>query len=253
MAATNDPTDEDDLTTEPTNSLIERAPIDKDVRLQVSNIEFMNGSGRYVAENLDLFGEIKYAVQSVTSTDAYCKVNKAGEVYPSPTVLAQLFLQSLEDENGWSIWVKATKRDELPIHTMTITDEACEVDGEMKANAVKDAVAVSTTFGNTSRIASDLPKLEKIVNAREDVDIGVMIVPSDNLAREMAAKTTSFSKVIETRDELDANTKERLAVGTGVSAEEIGFDGVPLVVIGVDFEPPFAEFDQTEQATFTDI
>lgn len=198
----------------------------------VETYSHLNGLEYLLVHRPDLWEEIKQVVASVDAGTCKTKVSKEvrmhGELKYSPIEMnkefSTLLKQKAWNESRVSYWV--TRSEKLIRNTMTLPPDAqkkqIEEAGEQpifsynQTDFVKDRVAIEVQFGKYAFVAYDLFVKHLAFYVRDQIDVGIEILPMKSLQAEMSSGPGYY----------EGELYNVIRNGRGVPS-------VPLVMIGV--------------------
>jgi hypothetical protein len=193
----------------------------------------LNGLEFLMVHQPDLWREVQDVVAAVDATACRTKVSKEkrtnGKVLFSPVEMNAAF-KVLLAARGWgesrvNYWV--TKSERLIRRTMSL--DALEQRREIEASGetpifsynqtdfVKDRVALEVQFGKYSFVAYDLFVKHLAFYIRDQIDVGIEILPMKSLQSEMSSGPAYF----------EGELYNVIRQGRGVPA-------VPLIILGIE-------------------
>ncbi len=192
----------------------------------------LNGHEFLLVHNKSLWGEVEQVIANVDAYACKTKVSKekrmAGELKYSPTDMNTQY-RGLLNERGWeesrvSYWV--TRDQKLIRQTMfkSAPEQKAEIEaaGEKpifsynQTDFVKSRVAIEVQFGKYAFVAYDLFVKHLAFYVRDEIDVGIEILPMKSLQQEMSSGPGYY----------EGELYNVVRNGRGVPA-------VPLVIIGV--------------------
>jgi hypothetical protein len=198
----------------------------------VQTYSHLNGMEYLLVHKEKLWREVKEVIAAVDAGTCRTKVSKEvrmrGELKFSPIELNKRFSQLLQAES-WkesrvSYWV--TRNERLIRTTMSLPPEEqkkqIEAAGELpifsynQTDFVKDRVAIEVQFGKYAFVAYDLFVKHLAFYVRDEIDVGIEILPMKSLQADMSSGPGYF----------EGELYNVIRNGRGVPA-------VPLVMIGV--------------------
>ena len=194
----------------------------------------LNGLEFLMVHKLNLWEEIKTAIQNVDANKAFDKVSKektmVGKVLYSPSKLNKLFKSEFY-VNGWNETRIAyfvnedlqTTRDTVDIRDKNSQKRAI-VDRGFTAFAtynqvdfVKDRVAIEVQFGKYFSVQYDLHVKHTFFYGRGDIDVGIEIIPMHSLMAQMSTGVAWYENEL-----------------TNIVREGRSNPSVPIVLIGIE-------------------
>lgn len=192
----------------------------------------LNGLEYLLVHRKKLWEEVKRVVESVDAVACRTKVGKEirmqGELKYSPIEMNKKFSEQLGEKN-WkesrvSYWV--TRNEKLIRSTMALPQDEqkkqIEAAGELpiysynQTDFVKDRVAIEVQFGKYAFVAYDLFVKHLAFYVRDEIDVGIEILPMKELQAEMSSGPGYF----------EGELYNVIRNGRGVPS-------VPLVMVGV--------------------
>lgn len=192
----------------------------------------LNGLEYLMVHRPDLWQEVQQVIASVDAVACRTKVSKEvrmqGELKFSPIEMNRKFSELLHfkswNESRVSYWV--TKGEKLIRSTMTLPPEEqkklIEAAGERpifsynQTDFVKDRVAIEVQFGKYAFVAYDLFVKHLAFYVRDEIDVGIEILPMKSLQSEMSSGPGYY----------EGELYNVIRNGRGVPS-------VPLVMIGI--------------------
>ncbi|MFZ1934009.1 MAG: BglII/BstYI family type II restriction endonuclease [Thermoguttaceae bacterium] len=193
----------------------------------------LNGLEFLLVHKPQLWKEIQTVILNVNAERCKTKVSKEktmkGKVLYSPVDMNVCFKQHLRkldwQESRVSYWV--TRSEKLIRKTLTLPPEEQKKEIEAAGEAaifsynqtdfVKDRVAIEVQFGKYSFVAYDLFVKHLAFYVGDHIDVGIEILPTKSLQREMSSGVAYF----------EGEFYNVVRQGRGVPA-------VPLVILGVE-------------------
>lgn len=193
----------------------------------------LNGLEFLMVHKPTLWDEIQSVIQKVDANACRTKVSKEkrmmGKMLYSPIDMNKAFTSALHakqwQESRVSYWV--TRNEKLIRKTMAMSapEQKTEIEsaGETaifsynQTDFVKDRVAVEVQFGKYAFVAYDLFVKHLAFYVRDEIDVGVEILPMKSLQKEMSSGPSYY----------EGEFYNVVRQGRGVPA-------VPLVIIGVE-------------------
>jgi hypothetical protein len=193
----------------------------------------LNGLEFLLVHKPQLWKEIQTVILNVNAERCKTKVSKEktmkGKVLYSPVDMNVCFKQHLRkldwQESRVSYWV--TRSEKLIRKTLTLPPEEQKKEIEAAGEAaifsynqtdfVKDRVAIEVQFGKFSFVAYDLFVKHLAFYVGDHIDVGIEILPTKSLQREMSSGVAYF----------EGEFYNVVRQGRGVPA-------VPLVILGVE-------------------
>jgi len=199
----------------------------------VEKYSHLNGLEFLLVHRPILWDEIKEVVKSVDASACKTKIseekNKRGKLLYSPTEMNMLFKKYLESK-GWvqnkvSYWVTKDERLIRKTLTMDPDDQKQEIRkagylpifSYKQTDFVKDRIAVEVQFGKYSFVAYDLFVKHLAFYVRDQIDVGIEILPMKALQSHMSSGISYY----------EGEIYNIIRQGRGVPA-------VPLVIVGID-------------------
>ncbi|MBP9219212.1 MAG: hypothetical protein KBD39_06425 [Sterolibacterium sp.] len=192
----------------------------------------LNGLEYLLVHRKKLWEEVKRVVESVDAVACRTKVSKEvrmqGELKYSPIEMNKKFSEQLSEKN-WkesrvSYWV--TRNEKLIRSTMALPQDEqkkqIEAAGELpiysynQTDFVKDRVAIEVQFGKYAFVAYDLFVKHLAFYVRDEIDVGIEILPMKELQADMSSGPGYF----------EGELYNVIRNGRGVPS-------VPLVMVGV--------------------
>jgi len=193
----------------------------------------LNGLEFLLVRRKGLWKEIETVIKAVDAAPCKTKVSRekrtTGKTFFSPVAMNSAFKHELRAK-GWkdsrvSYWV--TRSEKLIRKTLTLTpvEQKAEIQaaGEEaiksynQTDFVKDRVAMEVQFGKYSFVAYDLFVKHLAFYVRDQIDVGVEILPMKCLQRQMSSGVAYY----------EGEFYNVIRQGRGVPA-------VPLVVVGIE-------------------
>jgi hypothetical protein len=193
----------------------------------------LNGLEFLMVRRPGLWDEVKAVIDSVDANKCRTKVSKerrtAGKLFFSPKSMNASFKVRLRkkgwDESRVSYWV--TRSEKLIRKTLTLppAEQKKEIQaaGEdpiysyNQTDFVKERVAIEVQFGKYSFVAYDLFVKHLAFYVRDQIDVGIEILPMKSLQSKMSSGVPYF----------EGEFYNVLRQGRGVPA-------VPLVLVGIE-------------------
>jgi len=198
----------------------------------VETYSHLNGLEYLLVHHPDLWEEVKQVVAAIDAASCKTKVSKEvrmqGQLKYSPIEMNKEFSDQL-NRKGWnesrvSYWV--TRSEKLIRNTMTLPPDEqkqqIEQAGEQpifsynQTDFVKDRVAIEVQFGKYAFVAYDLFVKHLAFYVRDQIDVGIEILPMKSLQAEMSSGPGYY----------EGELYNVIRNGRGVPS-------VPLVMIGV--------------------
>jgi hypothetical protein len=198
----------------------------------VETYSHLNGLEYLLVHRPDLWEEVKQVVAAIDAASCKTKVSKEvrmqGQLKYSPIEMNKKF-SDLLNRKGWnesrvSYWV--TRSEKLIRNTMTLPPDEqkqhIEQAGEQpifsynQTDFVKDRVAIEVQFGKYAFVAYDLFVKHLAFYVRDQIDVGIEILPMKSLQAEMSSGPGYY----------EGELYNVIRNGRGVPS-------VPLVMIGV--------------------
>jgi hypothetical protein len=198
----------------------------------VETYSHLNGLEYLLVHHPDLWEEVKQVVAAIDAASCKTKVSKEvrmqGQLKYSPIEMNKKF-SGLLNRKGWnesrvSYWV--TRSEKLIRNTMTLPPDEqkqqIEQAGEQpifsynQTDFVKDRVAIEVQFGKYAFVAYDLFVKHLAFYVRDQIDVGIEILPMKSLQAEMSSGPGYY----------EGELYNVIRNGRGVPS-------VPLVMIGV--------------------
>jgi len=198
----------------------------------VETYSHLNGLEYLIVHRKDLWREVQKVVASVDAHACRTKISKEermrGELKYSPIQMNKCFSELLRGKN-WkesrvSYWV--TRNEKLIRSTMSLSQDEqkkqIEAAGEQpifsynQTDFVKDRVAIEVQFGKYAFVAYDLFVKHLAFYVRDEIDVGIEILPMKSLQAEMSSGPGYF----------EGELYNVIRNGRGVPS-------VPLVMIGI--------------------
>jgi len=199
----------------------------------VETYSHLNGLEFLIVHKPALWKEIQAVIDAVDATKCKTKVSKEktmkGKLLFSPIDMNAAFKHFLRlkkwDESRVSYWVTRNEKLIRKTLTMSATDQKKEIEavGEKpifsynQTDFVKDRVAVEVQFGKYSFVAYDLFVKHLAFYVRDEIDVGVEILPMKSLQSQMSSGVAYY----------EGEFYNVVRQGRGVPS-------VPLVIIGID-------------------
>jgi hypothetical protein len=198
----------------------------------VKTYSHLNGLEYLMVHRKKLWREVEGVIADVDAGACRTKVSKEarmrGELKFSPIEINRMFAQRLEAqawrESRVSYWV--TQDEKLIRRTMTLPADAqkktIEEAGEQAISSynqtdfVKDRVALEVQFGKYAFVAYDLFVKHLAFYVRDEIDVGIEILPMKSLQAEMSSGPGYF----------EGELYNVIRNGRGVPS-------VPLVMVGI--------------------
>jgi hypothetical protein len=193
----------------------------------------LNGLEYLMVHKADLWSEIQDVISSVDATVCKTKVSrektKRGKLLYSPVDMNAQFSQKLKimewHESRVSYWVTRSEkliRQTLPMEPeeqKRIIEEAGEaaIFSYNQTDFVKERVAIEIQFGKYAFVAYDLFVKHLAFYVRDEIDLGIEILPMKSLQAEMSSGVAYY----------EGEFYNVVRQGRGVPA-------VPLVIIGIE-------------------
>ena len=193
----------------------------------------LNGLEYLLVHHPDLWTEIKEVIEQVDGNDCKTKVSRErtmrGRLLYSPVDMNKAFKRLLESK-GWSesrvnYWV--TKNEGLIRRTLTMPAEVQKEEIRQAGHSpifsynqtdfVKDRVAIEVQFGKYSFVAYDLFVKHLAFYVRDQIDVGIEILPMKALQSQMSSGVSYY----------EGELYNVVRQGRGVPT-------VPLVIIGIE-------------------
>lgn len=198
----------------------------------VKTYSHLNGLEYLLVHKKKLWDEIQYVVNAVDASACRTKVSKEarmkGQLKYSPKDMNKCF-HNLLGQKGWeesrvTYWV--TEDEKLIRETMskTAAEQKLEIEGSgltpilsyNQTDFVKDRVAVEVQFGKYSFVAYDLFVKHLAFYVRDQIDVGVEILPMKSLQQHMSSGPGYY----------EGELYNVIRNGRGVPS-------VPLVILGI--------------------
>lgn len=193
----------------------------------------LNGLEFLLVRRKGLWREIETVIKSVDAALCKTKISRekrtSGKTFFSPVAMNSAFRRELR-AHGWkdsrvSYWV--TRREKLIRKTLTLTPAEQKTEilaaGEEaiasynQTDFVKDRVAMEVQFGKYSFVAYDLFVKHLAFYVRDQIDVGVEILPMKCLQRQMSSGVAYY----------EGEFYNVIRQGRGVPA-------VPLIIVGIE-------------------
>lgn len=193
----------------------------------------LNGLEYLLVHHPDLWTEIKEVIEQVDGNACKTKVSRErtmrGRLLYSPVDMNKAFKRLLESK-GWSesrvnYWV--TKDEGLIRRTLTMPAEVQKEEIRQAGHSpifsynqtdfVKDRVAIEVQFGKYSFVAYDLFVKHLAFYVRDQIDVGIEILPMKALQSQMSSGVSYY----------EGELYNVVRQGRGVPT-------VPLVIIGIE-------------------
>lgn len=198
----------------------------------VETYSHLNGLEYLLVHRPDLWEEVKQVVAAIDAASCKTKISKEirmhGQLKYSPIEMNKAFSSLLNDkewsESRVSYWV--TRNEKLIRNTMTLppNEQKLQIEqaGEQpifsynQTDFVKDRVAIEVQFGKYAFVAYDLFVKHLAFYVRDQIDVGIEILPMKSLQAEMSSGPGYY----------EGELYNVIRNGRGVPS-------VPLVMIGV--------------------
>lgn len=193
----------------------------------------LNGLEFLLVRRKGLWKEVEAVIKSIDAAACKTKISRekrtSGKTLFSPVAMNSAFKRELR-VHGWkdsrvSYWV--TRSEKLIRKTLTLTPAeqkaAIQAAGEEaiasynQTDFVKDRVAIEVQFGKYSFVAYDLFVKHLAFYVRDQIDVGVEILPMKCLQRQMSSGVAYY----------EGEFYNVIRQGRGVPA-------VPLVIVGIE-------------------
>ena len=199
----------------------------------IEKYSHLNGLEFLLVHKKYLWDEIEQVIKSIEAEKCKTKISKEktkkGQLLYSPIDMNNSFKEKLSklhwEESRVSYWV--TKNEKLIRKTLTMSadDQKNEIEatGEMpifsynQTDFVKDRVAIEVQFGKYSFVAYDLFVKHLAFYVRDQIDVGIEILPMKSLQSQMSSGISYY----------EGELYNVVRQGRGVPA-------VPLVIIGIE-------------------
>jgi hypothetical protein len=193
----------------------------------------LNGLEFLIVHKPALWKEIQAVIASINATKCRTKVSKEktmkGKLLYSPIDMNAAFKRHLRskkwDESRVSYWVTRSEKLIRKTLTMPAAEQKKEIEaaGESpifsynQTDFVKDRVAVEVQFGKYSFVAYDLFVKHLAFYVRDEIDVGIEILPMKSLQSQMSSGVAYY----------EGEFYNVVRQGRGVPS-------VPLVIIGIE-------------------
>lgn len=193
----------------------------------------LNGLEFLIVHKPALWKEIQAVIAAVDATKCKTKVSKEktmkGALLFSPIDMNAAFKRLLRrkkwDESRVSYWVTRSEKLIRKTLTMSATEQKKEIEaaGEKpifsynQTDFVKDRVAVEVQFGKYSFVAYDLFVKHLAFYVRDEIDVGIEILPMKSLQSQMSSGVAYY----------EGEFYNVVRQGRGVPS-------VPLVILGIE-------------------
>lgn len=188
----------------------------------------LNGLEFLLARRKSLWKEIEAIIANVDAAPRRTKVSRekrtSGKTFFSHVAMNSAFKDELRAK-GWKDWL--TRREELICKTLTLppAEQKAEIQAANEeaiasynqTDFVKDRVAIEIQFGKYSFVAYDLFVKHLAFYVRDQIDVGVEILPMKCLQRQMSSGVAYY----------EGEFYNVIRQGRGVPA-------VPLVMVGIE-------------------
>lgn len=180
-----------------------------------------------------LWEEIETVIQNIDANACKTKVSKEkrmkGKMLFSPIAMNKCFTAELRakqwKESRVSYWVTRSEKVIRKTMSMSAEEQKTEIEtaGETpifsynQTDFVKDRVAVEVQFGKYAFVAYDLFVKHLAFYVRDEIDVGIEILPMKSLQKEMSSGPSYY----------EGEFYNVVRQGRGVPA-------VPLVIVGVE-------------------
>lgn len=193
----------------------------------------LNGLEFLLVRHKGLWKEVETVIASVNAASCKTKVSRekrtSGKTFFSPVAMNSCFKRELRakawNDSRVSYWV--TRSEKLIRKTLTLTpaEQKAEIQaaGEEaiasynQTDFVKDRVAMEVQFGKYSFVAYDLFVKHLAFYVRDQIDVGIEILPMKCLQRQMSSGVAYY----------EGEFYNVIRQGRGVPA-------VPLVIVGIE-------------------
>lgn len=198
----------------------------------IETYSHLNGLEYLLVHHAGLWQEVQQVVERVDAKACRTKISREvrmlGELKFSPVDLNRQFSERLKacdwSESRVSYWV--TRQEKLIRNTMTLPPDVqkaqIEAAGERaiysynQTDFVKDRVALEVQFGKYSFVAYDLFVKHLAFYVRDEIDVGIEILPMKDLQAHMSSGPAYY----------EGELYNVIRNGRGVPA-------VPLVIVGI--------------------
>jgi hypothetical protein len=226
-------------------------PVSKDSEMRVTDIfSFNDGLEALQSQYEDEFRELLNSIESNKAENVFVKESSEDRLehkyLASPVVMNHLILiVGLHDEYRWAV-DHAPARGKSEIEKIgkepkSVKDEECEVDvspdarwGKKTIDGMKNKMGVEIQFGKYSFMVYDVLAKFAHLSKYDRINLGIEVVPSNNLVRDMSSGPGYFGQLKSELAHLPDNY---------ISEEE----QIPVLVLGVGFEDNSIDMDNLEE------